>query len=78
MSEVMIDMDILNNDDVPPGLSLAFAQNIRGMNAFSNLDESSKSEFIEKAKGLKTEGEIQRLVRDLQEKSVYEEGMRFT
>ena len=58
-------MDILNNDEVPLGLSLAFARNIRGMNEFNHLNDTQKNQFIAKAKEAKSDQEINQLVSTL-------------
>lgn len=69
IQEVKMDMDILNNDEVPLGLSLAFARNIRGMNQFEHLDDNQKNQFIAKARAAKSDQEINRLVSDLERDS---------
>lgn len=58
-------MDILNNDNIPVGLALAFTQNIRAMNQFYNMTEKEKEQLINRAKALKSDQEMQSLLQSM-------------
>lgn len=58
-------MDILNNDNIPVGLALAFTQNIRAMNQFYNMTEEEKEQFINRARELNSDQEMQILLQHM-------------
>ena len=60
-------MNILNNDEIPVGLSMAFAENLRAMERFSNLDEQGRQDVIERARHAGSKQEMQSIVSGLNE-----------
>lgn len=62
--EVM-DMNILNNDEIPVGLSMALAENIRAMERFGNMGEQEQQNFINRCKSVKSKQEMRSLVSGL-------------
>lgn len=60
-------MSILNNDEIPMGLSMAFAENLRAMQRFSNMDEQGKREVIERARHAGSKQEMRSIVSELNE-----------
>lgn len=64
MSEV-IAMNILNNDEIPVGLSMAFAENLRAMERFSNMDDEKRQEIIQRARCAGSKQEMRSIVAGL-------------
>lgn len=60
-------MSILNNDEIPVGLSMAFAENLRAMERFSNMDEQDRRDVIERAKHANSKQEMRGIVSELNE-----------
>lgn len=60
-------MNILNNDEIPVGLSMAFAENLRAMERFSNLDEQGRQDVIERARHAGSKQEMKSIVSGLNE-----------
>lgn len=60
-------MSILNNDEIPVGLSMAFAENLRAMERFSNMDEQDRQNVIEKARHASSKQEMRSIVSGLNE-----------
>ncbi|MDE6761007.1 MAG: hypothetical protein K2J90_10070 [Lachnospiraceae bacterium] len=58
-------MSILNNDEIPVGLSMALAENLHAMERFSNMDESEKQEFIRRSRAVSSKQEMRSLVSGL-------------
>lgn len=58
-------MSILNNDEIPVGLSMALAENLHAMERFSNMDEGQKQEFIRRSRAVSSKQEMRSLVSGL-------------
>lgn len=58
-------MNILNNDEIPVGLSMALAENLRAMERFSNMEEREQQNFIDQCKSVKSKQEMRSLVSGL-------------
>lgn len=58
-------MSILNNDEIPVGLSMALAENLHAMERFSNMNEQEKQDFINRSKNVGSKQEMRSLVSDL-------------
>lgn len=58
-------MSILNNDEIPVGLSMALAENLRAMERFSNMNEQEKQEFISRSRAVGSKQEMRNLVSGL-------------
>lgn len=55
-------MSILNNDEVPVGLSMAFAQDLRAMERFCNMNDAEKEQILQQAKKVKSKQEMREFV----------------
>lgn len=60
-------MSILNNDEIPVGLSMAFAENLRAMERFSNMDVQDRQDVIERARHAGSKQEMRSIVAGLNE-----------
>lgn len=60
-------MSILNNDEIPVGLSMAFAENLRAMERFSNMDVQDRQDVIERARHASSKQEMRSIVAGLNE-----------
>lgn len=58
-------MSILNNDEIPVGLSMALAENLRAMERFSNMNEQERQEFISRSRNVDSKQEMRSLVSGL-------------
>lgn len=58
-------MQILNNDEIPVGLSMAFAENLHAMEQFSNMAEEEQRDFIRRSRQVGSKQEMRALVSDL-------------
>ena len=58
-------MQILNNDEIPVGLSMAFAENLHAMERFSRMTETEQREFIGRSRLVQSKQEMRSLVSDL-------------
>ena len=58
-------MDILNNDEIPVGLSMAFAENLRAMEQFSNMNEQGRQNVIERARHAASKQEMRSIVSEI-------------
>lgn len=58
-------MGILNNNEIPVGLSMALAENLHAMEKFSNMAESEKQEFIRRSRAVSSKQEMRSLVSGL-------------
>lgn len=58
-------MSILNNDEIPVGLSMALAENLCAMEKFSNMNERDKQEFINRSRNVNSKQEMRSLVSGL-------------
>lgn len=58
-------MNILNNDEIPVGLSMALAENLRAMERFGNMGEQEQQNFINQCKAVKSKQEMRSLVSGL-------------
>ena len=59
-------MNILNNDEIPVGLSMALAENLHAMEKFGRMTESEQKEFISRSRNAESKQEIRNLVSDLE------------
>ncbi|MDO5154390.1 MAG: hypothetical protein Q4D51_00350 [Eubacteriales bacterium] len=60
-------MSILNNDEIPVGLSMAFAENLRAMERFSNMDEQEKAQVLQQARQASSKQEMRSIVAEIGE-----------
>ena len=58
-------MNILNNDELPLGLSMALAENLHAMQKFSNMPEEEQRAFINRSRNAESKQEMRNLVSDL-------------
>lgn len=58
-------MNLLNNDEIPVGLSMALAENLRAMERFSNMNETERQEFINRSRNVGSKQEMRGLVSSL-------------
>lgn len=58
-------MSVLNNDEIPVGLSMALAENLRAMERFSNMNEQERQEFISRSRSVGSKQEMRSLVSGL-------------
>lgn len=58
-------MNLLNNDEIPVGLSMALAKDLRAMERFGNMDEQAQREFVNRSRAVSSKQEMQSLVSDL-------------
>lgn len=59
-------MNILNNDEIPVGLSMALAENLRAMERFGNMGEQERQNFISQCKTVQSKQEMRSLVSGLE------------
>ena len=59
-------MNILNNDEIPVGLSMALAENLHAMEKFGRMTESEQKEFISRSRNAESKQEIRNLLSDLE------------
>ena len=59
-------MNIFNNDEIPVGLSMAFAENLYAMERFDHLDATQKEDFIQQSKNVASKQEMRNLVSGLE------------
>ena len=58
-------MNLLNNDEIPVGLSMALAENLRAMERFSNMNETERQDFINRSRNVGSKQEMRGLVSSL-------------
>lgn len=58
-------MSVLNNDEIPVGLSMALAENLRAMERFSNMNDQERQEFISRSRSVGSKQEMRSLVSGL-------------
>ncbi len=58
-------MNILNNDEIPVGLSMALAENLHAMERFSNMNEAERQDFINRSRNVGSKQEMRSLVSSL-------------
>ncbi len=58
-------MSILNNDEIPVGLSMALAENLHAMERFSNMNETEQQDFISRSRAVGSKQEMRSLVAGL-------------
>ena len=58
-------MSILNNDEIPVGLSMALAENLHAMERFGNLSEEERQDFIQQSRNVSSKQEMRNLVSGL-------------
>lgn len=59
-------MNILNNDELPLGLSMALAENLHAMQTFSNMPEDQQRAFIKRSRNAESKQEMRDLVSGLE------------
>lgn len=55
-------MSILNNDEIPVGLSMALAENLHAMEKFGSMSEQERKEFINRSRAVNSRQEMRSLV----------------
>jgi hypothetical protein len=55
-------LDLLGNQEIPIGFSMALAKDTKAMNAFSSMSESQRHNVIEVAKNMKSKQEMEQYV----------------
>ncbi len=55
-------LDLLGNQEIPIGFSMALAKDTKAMNAFSTMSESQRHNVIERAKNIKSKQEMEHYV----------------
>ena len=60
-------MSILNNDEIPVGLSMALAENLHAMERFGNMTEAKRQEVINRSRNVGSKQEMRSLVSDLEQ-----------
>ena len=58
-------MNLLNNDEIPVGLSMALAENLHAMERFGNMNESERQAFINRSRNVNSKQEMRSLVSGL-------------
>lgn len=58
-------MNILNNDEIPVGLSMALAENLHAMERFSNMNGAERQDFINRSRNVGSKQEMRSLVSSL-------------
>lgn len=58
-------MNILNNDEIPVGLSMALAKDLKAMERFGNMAEQERQEIISRSRNVSSKQEMQSLVSEL-------------
>lgn len=58
-------MNILNNDEIPVGLSMALAENLHAMERFSSMNEAERQDFINRSRNVGSKQEMRSLVSSL-------------
>ena len=58
-------MNLLNNDEIPVGLSMALAENLHAMERFSNMNETERQDFINRSRNVGSKQEMRGLVSSL-------------
>ena len=58
-------MQILNNDEIPIGLSMAFAENLHAMNRFSQMTEDEQRDVLRRSRQANSKQEMRALVSEL-------------
>ncbi|MGN0394816.1 MAG: hypothetical protein ACI4EF_05590 [Coprococcus sp.] len=58
-------MNILNNDEIPVGLSMALAENLHAMERFGKMTEAERNEVIRRSKNVGSKQEMRSLVSGL-------------
>lgn len=58
-------MGMLNNQEIPIGLSMALAENLPAMERFSNMSREEQKNFIERCHGVESKQEMKSLVSEL-------------
>lgn len=58
-------MNILNNDEIPVGLSMALAENIYAMERFGRMNEEERQTFLNQARNAGSKQEMRSLVAGL-------------
>lgn len=58
-------MSFLNDDAIPLGFGMALAQNLNAKDKFSQMNESEKEEFLNRARDAKSKKDMSSLVSEL-------------
>lgn len=62
-------MNILNNDEIPAGLSMALAENLHAMEKFGKMTDAQREEIIRRSRNAESKQEMRNLVSDLEQMS---------
>ena len=58
-------MNILNNDEIPVGLSMALAENLHAMEGFGRMSDAERRSFISRCRNVGSKQEMRSLVSSL-------------
>lgn len=58
-------MDLINNDQVPIGFSMALAKDMNALTAFSNMDKEEKKSVVNHSRSIQSKREMQQYVSSL-------------
>lgn len=58
-------MDLINNDQVPIGFSMALAKDMNALTAFSNMNKEEKQTVVNHSKSIQSKQEMQQYVSSL-------------
>lgn len=59
-------MNILNNDEIPAGLSMALAENLHAMEKFGKMTDAEREDVIRRSRNAESKQEMRNLVSDLE------------
>lgn len=59
-------MNILNNDEIPAGLSMALAENLHAMEKFGKMTDVEREDVIRRSRNAESKQEMRNLVSDLE------------
>lgn len=58
-------MNILNNNEIPVGLSMALAENLHAMERFGHMSDAERQDFISRCRNVGSKQEMRSLVSSL-------------
>lgn len=61
-------MSILNNDEIPVGLSMALAENLHAMEKFGRMTKQEQQEVINRSRNVESKQEMRSIVADIDKK----------
>lgn len=62
-------MNILNNEQIPVGLSMALAENLSAMEKFGKMTDAQREEIIRRSKNAESKQEMRSIVSELSQMS---------